>query len=153
MCTNLGSFMGLPREVACGSRRMKDAKTREGRALRQVKLPPPVSFYIIQIMRHSHAAKVGRRSGEGQGLLAQVPQWRRLARHRLTHVNTRQDPVRPKCRYCKKAGDNELMRIVTDASTLRVTVALVTFVCCFLMGMTRTAAAQSIDRRKRKTTR
>src|SRR4029453_11721364 len=104
MCTNLGSFMGLPREVACGSRRMKDAKTREGRALRQVKLPPPVSFYIIQIMRHSHAAKVGRRSGEGQGLLAQVPQWRRLARHRLTHVNTRQDPVRPKCRYCKKAG-------------------------------------------------
>jgi len=38
------------------------------------------------------------------------------------------------------------MRIVTNASTLHVTVALVTFVCCFLMGMPRTAAAQSTER-------
>jgi cytochrome c5 len=44
------------------------------------------------------------------------------------------------------SGNNELMRIVTNPSTVHVTVALVAFVWCFVTGMTRTAAAQSTER-------
>jgi len=38
------------------------------------------------------------------------------------------------------------MRILNSGSTLRVSVALVAFIGCFMMGMTRTAAAQSTER-------
>jgi cytochrome c5 len=67
----------------------------------------------------------------------------------LTHVNARQ-PGASKVSVSQERDidvrSNEVMRILSNVSTLRVVVSLVAFIACFMMGMTRTAAAQSTER-------